>query len=72
VRPHDEVKGKNSVPGRIIWNIETPGVKGEFERLKGARATAVREPYHPDETSEHWIATMSDADDNYFQLVSPM
>jgi predicted enzyme related to lactoylglutathione lyase len=72
VGPHDEVKGKNAVPGRIIWNIETPDVEGEFERLKGAGATAVREPYHPDETSEYWIATLSDPDDNYFQLVSPM
>ena len=30
VGPHDQVKGKNAHPGRIIWNIETPDVKGEF------------------------------------------
>jgi predicted enzyme related to lactoylglutathione lyase len=76
VGPHDQVKGKNSQPGRLIWNIETPDVKGEFERLKAAGATVVREPYRPgqggDEMPEMLIATLSDPDDNYFQLVSPM
>lgn len=72
VGPHDEVKGKNSQPGRIIWNIETADVKGEFERLKAAGATVVREPYQPDAAMEMWIATFADPDDNYFQLVSPM
>jgi predicted enzyme related to lactoylglutathione lyase len=32
----------------------------------------VREPYQPGEETEMWIATFSDPDDNYFQLVSPM
>ncbi|MGH2573373.1 MAG: VOC family protein [Actinomycetota bacterium] len=72
VGPHDQVKGKNSDPGRVIWNIETSDVKGEFERLKAAGATVVREPYRPDETQEMWIATLSDPDNNYFQLNSPM
>jgi predicted enzyme related to lactoylglutathione lyase len=72
VGPHDQVKGKNTHPGRIIWNIETSDVKSEFERLKTAGATVVREPYQPDEGSEYWIATFSDPDDNYFQLVSTM
>jgi predicted enzyme related to lactoylglutathione lyase len=74
VGPHDQVKGKNTQPGRIIWNIEAPDVKGEFDRLKGAGATVVREPYQPDVegAAEMWIATLSDPDDNYFQLMSPM
>jgi predicted enzyme related to lactoylglutathione lyase len=75
VGPHDEVKGKNTQPGRVIWNIETPDVKGEFDRLKAAGATVVREPYEPgvgEEGPEMWIATFSDPDDNYFQLMSPM
>ena len=72
VGPHDQVKGKNTQPGRLIWNIETADVKGEFERLKGAGATVVQEPYQPGEAPEGWIATLSDPDDNYFQLVSPM
>ena len=72
VGPHDEVHGRNAQPGRIIWNIETPDVRGEFERLKGAGATVVREPYQPDAANEALIATLSDPDGNYFQLVSPM
>jgi predicted enzyme related to lactoylglutathione lyase len=71
VGPHDEVKGKNTQPGRIIWNLESADVKGDFERLKAAGATVVREPYHMGE-DPGYIATFSDPDDNYFQLVSPM
>jgi predicted enzyme related to lactoylglutathione lyase len=71
---HDQVKGKNAQPGRLIWNIETSDVKGDFERLKAAGATVVREPYHLGESGgpEAWIATFADPDDNYFQLISPM
>jgi predicted enzyme related to lactoylglutathione lyase len=72
VGPHDQVKGRNAHPGRLIWNIESPDVKGEFERMKAAGATVVREPYNPGEAPEGLIATFSDPDDNYFQLVSPM
>jgi predicted enzyme related to lactoylglutathione lyase len=72
VGPHDQVKGKNTQPGRVIWNIETPDVQGDFERLKAAGATVVQDPYHPGEAPEMWIATFSDPDENYFQLMSPM
>ena len=76
VGPHDEVKGKSAHPGRLIWNIETADVKGEFERLKNAGAAVVREPYGSDESSDDspagWIGTFADPDDNYFQLMSPM
>jgi predicted enzyme related to lactoylglutathione lyase len=72
VGAHDEVKGKNPQPGRVIWNIETPDVQAEFERFKNAGATVVREPYHPGPMEEGWIATFADPDDNYFQLMSPM
>jgi predicted enzyme related to lactoylglutathione lyase len=70
--PHDQVKGKNREPGRVLWNIETADVKGEFAKLKAAGAIVVREPYKPDQASEMWIATLSDPDNNYFQLMSPM
>jgi predicted enzyme related to lactoylglutathione lyase len=71
VGPHDEVKGKNAHPGRIIWNIETPDVKAEFDRLKAAGAKVVREPYKPSEEFEMWIATFADPDDNYWQIATP-
>jgi predicted enzyme related to lactoylglutathione lyase len=69
---HDQVKGKNSEPGRVIWNLATPNVKSEFERLRAAGATVVREPYDPEGSGKMWIATLADPDNNYFQLVSPM
>lgn len=72
VGPHDQVKGKNTQPGRVIWNIESADVKGDFSRLKAAGATVIREPYAPDTAGAFWIATFSDPDDNYFQLNSPM
>ena len=73
VGPHDQVKGKNASPGRILWNIETPDVKSEFERLKEAGATVVQEPYNPSaDMQEAFVCTFADPDDNYFQLMSPM
>jgi predicted enzyme related to lactoylglutathione lyase len=72
VGPHDQVHGKNPQPGRLLWNIETPDVKGEFDRLKAAGAIVVREPYSFEGYPDAWIATLADPDDNYFQLTSPM
>jgi predicted enzyme related to lactoylglutathione lyase len=73
VGPHDQVSGKNMQPGRIIWNIESSDVTGDFERFKAAGATVVRDPYNPGEASDDGlIATFADPDDNYFQLMSPM
>jgi broad specificity phosphatase PhoE/predicted enzyme related to lactoylglutathione lyase len=72
IGPHSEVHGKNAQPGRIIWNIQSDDVKGDFERFKAAGATVIREPYNFEEAPDSWVATFADPDDNYFQLVSPM
>ena len=72
VGPHDEVTGANPQPGRLIWNIETPDVKSEFDRLVAAGATVIREPYSPGEDESGSICTLADPDGNYFQLMSPM
>jgi predicted enzyme related to lactoylglutathione lyase len=72
VGPHTEVKGPNPSPGRVIWNLETPDVKGEFDRLVAAGARVIQEPYGPDGVEDGWICTFADPDDNYFQLMSPM
>lgn len=72
VAAHSEVHGKNPEPGRLIWNIESADVKGDFERFKAAGAIVVREPYGFDEVPDSMIATFADPDGNYFQLVSPM
>ncbi len=34
VGPHSEVKGINSMPGRIMFNIASNDVKGDFEKSK--------------------------------------
>ena len=75
VGPHSEVKGSNATPGRLIWNIESSDVKGDFERIKAAGAIVVREPYDFDADgtmSTASIATFADPDGNYFQLTSPL
>src|SRR2546427_6058362 len=72
VGPHSEVKGKNEMPGRVIWNIESTEVKRDFDRLKEAGAKVEHDLYNPGEETEMWIATFSDPDGNFFQLVSPM
>ena len=72
VGPHDQVFGKNAHPGRLIWNIETTDVQGEFERMKAAGAIVIRDPYGFDEAPGALIATLADPDDNYFQLMTPM
>ena len=72
VGPHDQVKGENTAPGRIIWNIESADVKADFEKFKAAGATVVQDPYAPEGAPMGSIATFSDPDGNYFQLMSPM
>ena len=75
VGPHSEVKGSNTTPGRLIWNIESSDVQGDFERFKAAGAIVVREPYDFDADgtmSTASIATFADPDGNYFQLTSPL
>jgi predicted enzyme related to lactoylglutathione lyase len=71
VGAHDQVHGPNQEPGRIIWNIESPDVKADFERFRDAGATVVREPYSFDQFPDTWIATLADPDGNYFQLQTP-
>ena len=72
IGPHDQVKGPNAHPGRLMWNLASSDVPGDFERLRGNGAQVVREPYHPGDDEGTWIATFADPDDNYFQLISPM
>lgn len=71
VGPHSEVTGRNTHPGRLIWNIESADVRGDTERFRSAGATVVAEPYGM-EGEEGLIATFEDPDGNLFQLMSPM
>ena len=72
VGPHSEVKGRNASPGRIIWNIETKDVPGNFERMKAAGAIVIAAPYAFEGAPGSAIATFADPDGNYFQLLTPM
>ena len=72
VGPHSEVTGRNVHPGRIILNIETNDVQGDFARWRDAGATVIQEPYTFEQAPGSWIATVADPEDNYFQLMSPM
>ncbi len=68
---HSEVKGKSKEGPRIMFNLETADVTGEFKRIsKIDGATIVKEPYQMPEW-DGWIATLADPDGNYFQLMSP-
>ena len=69
IGPHDKVKGKSSNPERIMFNLTTEDVKGEFERIKGYGTKVVADPYEMG--GGMWIATLEDPDGNYFQLTTP-
>jgi len=71
VGPHDKVRGKNKHPERMLFNLETRDVKGEFARIKALGAAVIAEPYSPTEEPSMTIATFADPDHNYFQLMTP-
>lgn len=66
--PHDKIKGKNKTPERMMFNLETADVKGQFKKIKGHGAKVIAEPY---EMGGAWIATFADPDGNFFQLMTP-
>ena len=72
VGPHSEVRGRAKEPQRVMFNLETDDVAGEFARIKGLGAKVIQEPYQPGEEPTMWIATFADPDGNYFQLMSVM
>lgn len=67
ILPHDQVKGKNSNPARIMLNIEVDDEEAEVKRLTDAGVKVVAEIYHVE--GYGYIATFEDPDGNYFQLV---
>ncbi|MEK7541559.1 MAG: VOC family protein [Patescibacteria group bacterium] len=71
VGPHSEVTGSARDPQRIIINMETADVKGEFARIQSLGAAVIKAPYAMEGMPDFWIATFADPDGNYFQLMSP-
>lgn len=72
VGAHSDVKGRSDMPGRVIINLETTDVAGEFARIKETGAPVVHELYNPGGPEDFRMATFEDPDGNYFQIASPM
>ena len=67
IMDHSKVKGKNTSPGRIIFNLEVDDIKKETARLKKAKVKVVKDTYHIE--GYGYAATFEDVDGNYFQFV---
>lgn len=70
---HSEVKGKNTMPARMLLSFALQDVQNEFERIKKLGGKVVAEPYQPDKEKmpKVWLATLADPDGNYLQLSTP-
>ena len=72
IGPHSEVKGKNSMPGRIMFTLDSDDVKADFAKIKKFGAEVIAEPYNPSGKDDGMLlATFADPDGNYFQLATP-
>jgi predicted enzyme related to lactoylglutathione lyase len=73
IMEHSEVKGKNTMPARIMLSFAVADTKKEFEKVKSAGGEVVAEPYQPDKENSPkvWLATLADPDGNYLQLSTP-
>lgn len=67
ITKHEDVKGKNSKPERIILNLEVDNIEEDAKRLDGLSVKKIQEVYHVE--GYGLIATYEDPDGNYFQLV---
>ncbi len=65
---HSEVTAAAKEPQRVVFNFDVDDVEDEFERIKALGAPVIKEPY---KMGEQFIATFSDPDGNYFQLITP-
>jgi predicted enzyme related to lactoylglutathione lyase len=68
---HSEVKGRNSLPQRVMLTVEVADLPGAFEKVKAAGGVVVAEPYKPDGDGDNWLATLEDPDGNFIQLSTP-
>lgn len=64
---HSDIKGKNPLGARVMFNLEVDDIEKEFERLKKEGVKVIQETYHVEEYG--LIATFEDPDGNYFQFV---
>ncbi len=64
---HSKVKGKNSQPERIVFNLEVEKIDDAVEKLDEAGVKKIQDTYHIE--GYGYVATFEDLDGNYFQLV---
>lgn len=64
---HSKVRGKNTNPDRIIFNLEVDNIEKEVKQVKAAGVRQVQDVYHVE--GYGYISTFEDIDGNYFQLV---
>ncbi len=68
VGKHGKMTGPSKDSGRVMFNLETPDVQKEFDRIKATGAEVIKEPY---DMGGMMIATFADPDRIFFQLMSP-
>jgi predicted enzyme related to lactoylglutathione lyase len=71
VGPRTELTEPGDKPGRVVIGFVTEDVPGEFSRLTKAGAEAVRDPFHPADDPEGWLAFLVDPDGNRSQIMWP-
>lgn len=67
ISEHSEVYGNSKDPNRMIINLETENIEGEYERLKNFGVNFIRIP-----SVENWggkVATFEDPDKNRINLI---
>ena len=67
ITDHSQVKGKNTNPNRVIFNLNVDNIEKEVKRLDKEKVKKIKDIYHIEGYGK--IATFEDVDGNYFQLV---
>ena len=68
VGPNGDVTRSTERPGPVLFGFHADDVVAEFDRIKACGAEVVREPYHPPDAPDDWLAVLADPDGNYFQI----
>ena len=66
IADHSKIKGKNTQPDRLIFNIEVDDIEKEVKRIK-KKLKPKKDIYHME--GYGLISTFKDIDGNFFQLV---
>lgn len=70
VGQHSAVKGKNTDPLRMMFNIDVSSVEKIYEYLVSKNVKVIAKPFKAP-TFDDYFATFSDLDGNTFQITGP-